>query len=120
VAIERVLVESIAKAVKSVVAIARVRKPRAEEAITFEFRPSPFGRRAGATAPPQPTDPDFIPNEYGTGVVVDAHGLILTSYRLLAIQSLRLHYVEFFTKFYKGGGVKFNPLSIRRKYTKEV
>lgn len=36
------------------------------------------------------------------------------------IQSLRLHYVEFFTKFYKGGGVKFNPLSIRRKYTKEV
>jgi len=36
------------------------------------------------------------------------------------IQSLRLHYVEFFTKFYKGGGVKFNPLSVRRKYTKEV
>jgi V/A-type H+-transporting ATPase subunit I len=36
------------------------------------------------------------------------------------IQSLRLHYVEFFTKFYKGGGVKFNPLSIRRKYTKEA
>ena len=36
------------------------------------------------------------------------------------IQSLRLHYVEFFTKFYKGGGVKFNPLNVRRKYTKEV
>jgi V/A-type H+-transporting ATPase subunit I len=36
------------------------------------------------------------------------------------IQSLRLHYVEFFTKFYKGGGVKFNPLNIRRKYTKEA
>ena len=36
------------------------------------------------------------------------------------IQSLRLHYVEFFTKFYKGGGIKFNPLNVRRKYTKEA
>lgn len=25
------------------------------------------------------------------------------------IQSLRLHYVEFFTKFYKGGGIPFSP-----------
>jgi V/A-type H+-transporting ATPase subunit I len=36
------------------------------------------------------------------------------------IQTLRLHYVEFFTKFYKGGGVKFNPLRYNRKHTKEV
>lgn len=36
------------------------------------------------------------------------------------IQTLRLHYVEFFTKFYKGGGVKFNPLKYNRKHTKEV
>ena len=36
------------------------------------------------------------------------------------IQTLRLHYVEFFTKFYKGGGTKFNPLKYNRKYTKEV
>ena len=28
-----------------------------------------------------------------------------------SIQSLRLHYVEFFSKFYKGGGIAFNPLS---------
>ena len=25
------------------------------------------------------------------------------------LQSLRLHYVEFFTKFYKGGGKRYNP-----------
>ena len=36
---------------------------------------------------PQPTDPDFIPNEYGTGVVIDARGLILTPYSLLADDS---------------------------------
>jgi len=36
------------------------------------------------------------------------------------IQTLRLHYVEFFSKFYKGGGIQFNPLKYRRKHTKEV
>jgi len=31
------------------------------------------------------------------------------------LHSIRLQYVEFFTKFYKGGGVKFTPLGIRNK-----
>ena len=32
---------------------------------------------------PSPTDPNFVPNEYGTGVVVDRRGLILTACHVL-------------------------------------
>jgi V/A-type H+-transporting ATPase subunit I len=33
------------------------------------------------------------------------------------IQAVRLHYVEFFMKFYKGEGLPFNPFRYIRKYT---
>ncbi|MDE1845919.1 MAG: hypothetical protein KGH53_01390 [Candidatus Micrarchaeota archaeon] len=35
------------------------------------------------------------------------------------IQGVRLNFVEFFSKFYTGGGVKFRPFSYRRVNTKE-
>jgi len=35
------------------------------------------------------------------------------------IHGIRLQYVEFFKKFYTGGGLEFNPLKINRKYTVE-
>ncbi|TRZ91504.1 MAG: V-type ATP synthase subunit I [Methanosarcinales archaeon] len=35
------------------------------------------------------------------------------------IHSLRLQYVEFFTKFYEGGGKKYVPFGYNRKYTEE-
>jgi len=35
------------------------------------------------------------------------------------IHGIRLHYVEQFQKFYIGGGLKFDPLKVVRKYTTE-
>ncbi len=35
------------------------------------------------------------------------------------LNSIRLHYVEFFTKFYKGGGKKYNPFGMEQKFTEE-
>ena len=37
-----------------------------------------------------------------------------------AIHSLRLQYVEFFNRFYEGGGKEFVPFSVKRRYTEEV
>ena len=37
-----------------------------------------------------------------------------------AIHSLRLQYVEFFNRFYEGGGQEFTPFKIKRKYTKKI
>ena len=34
------------------------------------------------------------------------------------VHSIRLQYVEFFNRFYEGGGRKFEPFLIKRKYTK--
>ncbi|MBN1910065.1 MAG: trypsin-like peptidase domain-containing protein [Pirellulales bacterium] len=85
--VENALVEAIGQAERSVVAIARVRKEQPGEVHSLEFRPDPFGRRSPVVGQPQPTDPDFIPNEYATGVVVDRRGLILTTYHALGQQS---------------------------------
>ncbi|MHC4176628.1 MAG: S1C family serine protease, partial [Planctomycetota bacterium] len=86
-AMEQVLVDVIAGAEESVVAIARVRKERPGETFSFEPRPDAFDRPMVTTTDPQPTDPDFIPSEYGTGVVVGRRGLILTAYHVLGEDS---------------------------------
>jgi len=82
VALEGVLVDAIAQSEKSVVAIARVKRGGRDDA-PRELRADPFGRLQFPSAPPTPEDPDFIPNEYGTGVVIDRRGLILTHYHVL-------------------------------------
>ncbi len=60
-ALEKTLVDAIARSERSVVAIARGRKGQGERL----------------------RDPDHIPHEFGTGVVVDRGGLILTNYHVL-------------------------------------
>jgi V/A-type H+-transporting ATPase subunit I len=35
------------------------------------------------------------------------------------LHSIRLHFVEFFTKFYKGGGVKYIPFGMKRRFTED-
>ena len=86
-ALEKAVVDVIARAEKSVVAIARVRRDPAGETAALEVRPDPFGRRPSGPSLPNPTDPDFVPNEYGAGVIVDSGGLILTTNRFLADDS---------------------------------
>lgn len=36
------------------------------------------------------------------------------------VHDSRLQYIEFFGKFYEGGGVDFKPLSVKTKYIKEI
>jgi serine protease Do len=80
---EQVISRAIATAEKSVVAIARVPKDRPGETVGLEFRPDPFSRRTSPFNPPKPTDADFMPKDFATGVVVDRQGLILTAYHAL-------------------------------------
>jgi serine protease Do len=87
VAMEKALVRVVARCEKSVVAIARVRKEQPGETFQMELRPDPFGRKPIPQAALQPTDPNFIPNEYGAGIVIDPRGLILTTYDLLGEES---------------------------------
>jgi V/A-type H+-transporting ATPase subunit I len=56
------------------------------------------------------------------GILVLLVGHVLnTALGLLGggLHSIRLHYVEFFTKFYKGGGKKYNPFGMKSKFTEE-
>jgi len=54
----------------------------------------------------------------GAVVLVVLHLLVFILGSMSAgIQALRLNYVEFFLKFFKGGGVEFEPLGYKRKYS---
>ena len=76
-AIENALVDTIASAEKSVVAVARVRKEQSTDVLRLESRPDAFGGGL------PPTDPSFVPNEYGAGVVIERRGLVLTACHVL-------------------------------------
>ncbi|MDD3493722.1 MAG: V-type ATPase 116kDa subunit family protein, partial [Candidatus Thermoplasmatota archaeon] len=68
--------------------------------------------------------PELVPV---VGVILAPVILIVTHLANLLIQSLgagihalRLQYVEFFGRFYEGGGRKFTPFQIHRKHTEEI
>jgi V/A-type H+-transporting ATPase subunit I len=57
---------------------------------------------------------------FGWVLLVMAHMLVFVLGGLSSgIQSLRLNLVEFFMKFYKGGGIKFNPFGKDRRSSSE-
>ena len=66
---------------------------------------------------------DMIPIQI-IGIIVMSILLVLLHVINLGLQalgagvhSLRLQYVEFFNRFYEGGGHKFKPFSMKRRYT---
>ncbi len=86
---EKAMVSAIEKAEKSVVAIARVRRNarplrvEKDDPLDFRLREPPI----------DPTDPRFVPNEYGTGVIIDKSGLILTNYHVIGKPAENDYYV---------------------------
>ena len=84
-AMQQVLVDAIAKAERSVVAIARVRKTSGNAA---GVNPRDLG-----ALPVDPQSPEFVPNEFATGVVIDREGLILTNYHVLGNPDENDYYV---------------------------
>ena len=85
--VERALVDTIAQASPSVVAISQIRKRSPGGSLNFELRPGPLGMPVLPHQMPRPEDPEYIPTEYATGVVLDRRGLILTAYHALEPES---------------------------------
>jgi len=81
--LEGAVVDVVAEASPSVVAISQVRKRAPGENLNFEIRPGPLGMPMVPQRLPGPEDADYIPTEFATGVVIDRAGLVLTAYHVL-------------------------------------
>lgn len=77
-AIEQTTTSAIAKAERSVVAIARVRRDKVPAARVMELR---IPENGGFEA--LPDNPDFVPSNYGSGVVISPDGFIVTCAHVL-------------------------------------
>lgn len=76
-AIETAVIDAIDKAERSVVAIARVPRERPRASGVLDDPSIPF------LPEPSPSDPDFVPLDYGSGVIVDAAGYIVTNQHVI-------------------------------------
>ena len=81
-AMENGLVQVVAQAERSVVAVARVQQPKPGEIMSLEPRPDPFGL-FGAGAGGRASDDTTVVGDYAAGVVIDASGLVVTVYHFL-------------------------------------
>jgi len=81
-ALEGSLVDAIARAEKSVVAIGRFRKP-VDDGTPGNRELPPLRGAFDSEIDADPTRPGFMPHDFGTGVVVDSSGLVLTNYHVL-------------------------------------
>ena len=79
---------------------------------------NPYGSRHCTSAEIQGYIDNTIVN---SDLVFVAGHLLNTALGLVggALQSLRLQYVEFFTKFYKGGGRKYHPFGMIKRFTED-
>ncbi len=78
--LEDVLVKAIERSEESIVSIARFHP---DEMAIRDFRPELIPRPgfpALEPTPAAPTNPDFVPNDFATGVVIDKSGLIVTTF----------------------------------------
>jgi S1-C subfamily serine protease len=108
-AMESAIIEAIARSEKSVVAIARVRRSEEnEENSSAALLRVPT---VGSLSDVSPLSPDFVPNDFGAGVVVDAAGLILTTYHVLGEQQKSDFYVWSQRRPYKAIVVSADPWS---------
>lgn len=85
IALEEALVHAIERAEASVVSIMRINL--GPDSGTARLGREPFiiggDRVARGTLGLDPSDPDFVPNEMGAGVVVDPRGLVLTNFHVV-------------------------------------
>ena len=102
IALEQVLVDAIARAEKSVVAIARVRADVVRPDLADNDAEDRLLVIPRFVMPrPDPTNPEFVPHEFGTGVVVDRAGLIVTNYHVLGDITKSTYWVWVDRKPYK-------------------
>jgi serine protease Do len=108
-AIEKAVQDAIAKSQESVVALARVRKEgRDHSAERFDAAPGIFQPEEIASVS-DPTNPNFVPQEYGSGVAIDRAGLLVTTYHVLGDISKNDYYIWSNRKPYKAEVLAADP-----------
>lgn len=108
-ALEKAVVQLVAKVEPSVVALARVRTDGQDQpAADFDLRGGRF-INPDFRSITDPTSADFSPQEYGTGVIIDRAGLIVTTYHVLGDLTKNEYYVWSQRKPYKATVVAADP-----------